>query len=154
MGYLYMTKIRLTKEFRFEMAHALWNYDGLCKNIHGHSYILQVTVMGTPCDDENDAKFGMVMDFGDLKKIVKQEIVEPMDHSIMVSDKAPVDKLLQIPQMSDRYHIMPYQPTCENLLVDFAKRISDRLPAHVQLFSLKLHETGNSFAEWYASDNA
>jgi 6-pyruvoyltetrahydropterin/6-carboxytetrahydropterin synthase len=148
-----MAKIRLTKEFRFEMAHALWNYDGLCKNIHGHSYILQVTIIGEPSSDESDPKYGMVMDFGQLKQIVEEEIVEPLDHSIIVSDKAPAEKLLQIPQMSDRYHITPYQPTCENLLVDFAQRISKRLPEHAALFSLKLHETGNSFAEWYASDN-
>jgi len=149
-----MTKIRLTKEFRFEMAHALWNYDGLCKNIHGHSYILQVTVIGKPCNDENNPKFGMVMDFGDLKKIVKEEIVEPLDHSIMLSNKASLSGLLEIPQMSERYHVMPYQPTCENLLLDFVQRVSNRLPPGIALFSLKLHETGNSFAEWYASDNA
>ena len=149
-----MTKIRLTKEFRFEMAHALWNYDGRCKNLHGHSYILQVTVIGEPCRDESNPKFGMVMDFGELKTIVKEEIVEPMDHSVVISDKAPAEQLLQLPQMTERYHIMAYQPTCENLLVDFAERISARLPRGVRLFSLRLHETGNSFAEWYASDNA
>ena len=149
-----MARIRLTKEFRFEMAHALWNYDGLCKNIHGHSYILQVTVIGEPNSNEQDPKYGMVMDFGDLKKIVKEEVVTPMDHSIVVSDKAPVQQLLQLPQMSDRYHITAYQPTCENMLIDFARRIGQRLPAKVQLFSLKLHETGHSFAEWYAADNA
>ncbi len=148
-----MSKIRLTKEFRFEMAHALWNYDGLCKNIHGHSYIFQVTVLGEPCSDESNPKYGMVMDFGDLKKIVKEEVVDPMDHSIVVSDKAPTEKLLQVPQMTERYHIVSYQPTCENLLIDFAQRIKKRLPEHISLFSLKLHETGNSYAEWYASDN-
>ena len=136
------------------MAHALWNYDGLCKNIHGHSYILQVTVIGEPCSDKNNPKYGMVMDFGDLKKIVKEEVVEPMDHSIVVSEKADAEKLLGVPQMTERYHITPYQPTCENLLVDFSERISSRLPEGISLFSLKLHETGNSFAEWYASDNA
>jgi 6-pyruvoyltetrahydropterin/6-carboxytetrahydropterin synthase len=149
-----MARIRLTKEFRFEMAHALWNYDGLCKNIHGHSYILQVTVIGEPNNDKEDPKFGMVMDFGDLKKIVKEEVVSPMDHSIVVSANAPSEQLLQLPQMSERYHITDYQPTCENMLIDFAGRIGKRLPGSVQLFSLKLHETGNSFAEWYASDNA
>lgn len=148
-----MAKIRLTKEFRFEMAHALWNYDGLCKNIHGHSYILQVTVIGEPCTDENNPRYGMVMDFGDLKKIVKEEIVEKMDHSLVLSNRADVGQLLQIPQLTDRLHIVAYQPTCENLLVDFVQRINARLPRHIKLFSLKLHETGNSFAEWYASDN-
>ncbi len=148
-----MARIRLTKEFHFEMAHALWNYDGLCKNIHGHSYILQVTVTGVPNNNDNDPKNGMVMDFGDLKKIVNEEVVSLMDHSIVVNEKAPTQLLLNLPQMSDRYHITPYQPTCENLLIDFARRIGQRLPHNVDLFSLKLHETGTSFAEWYAEDN-
>ena len=58
------TIIRLTKEFTFEAAHALEGYDGLCREIHGHSYRLFVTVKGTPCADESNPKFGMVMDFG------------------------------------------------------------------------------------------
>jgi 6-pyruvoyltetrahydropterin/6-carboxytetrahydropterin synthase len=148
-----MAKIRLTKEFRFEAAHALWNYDGLCRNIHGHSYIMAVTVIGEPSKDEHDPKLGMVMDFGDLKKIVNEEIVDRLDHSLVLYKNAPSEQLLTVPQMSERHHIVDYQPTCENMLVDFAARIKSRLPQHIQLFSIKLNETANSFAEWYASDN-
>ncbi len=148
-----MAKIRLTKEFRFEMAHALWNYDGLCKNLHGHSYILNVTVIGEPIADENNPKLGMVMDFGDLKKIVNEEIVDRLDHAVVLSKKAPSEQLLALPQMGERHEIVDYQPTCENMLVDFAERIRKRLPANIQLFSLKLNETATSYAEWYASDN-
>nr|WP_319400628.1 6-carboxytetrahydropterin synthase [uncultured Carboxylicivirga sp.] len=148
-----MAKIRLTKEFRFEMAHALWNYDGLCKNIHGHSYILAVTVIGEPITDENNVKLGMVMDFGDLKRIVNEEVVDRLDHCIVINKKAPSEQLLSLPQMSDRHELVDYQPTCENMLVDFAKRIKRRLPDTIQLFSLKLNETANSYAEWYAADN-
>ena len=79
-----MTNIRVTKEFEFEMAHALWNYDGPCKNIHGHSYRLFVTVMGIPIDDGEHAKFGMVMDFKDLKAIVHKEIIDVFDHSLLL----------------------------------------------------------------------
>lgn len=148
-----MAKIRLTKEFRFEMAHALWNYDGLCRNIHGHSYILAVTVVGEPEADPSNPKYGMVMDFGALKAIVKEEIVDRLDHAIVVSKKAPTEQLLSLPQMSERHEVVDYQPTCENMLVDFAERIQKRLPEHVDLYSLKLNETATSFAEWYASDN-
>lgn len=148
-----MSKIRLTKEFRFEMAHALWNYDGLCKNIHGHSYILQVTVIGTPITDTDNVKLGMVMDFGDLKEIVNREIVKKLDHAIVVSNRVPEAQLRQLEQMTERYFILDYQPTCENMLIDFAQRLQQNLPPYVELFSLKLHETANSFAEWYADDN-
>ena len=62
-------KIRITKQFNFETAHALYGYDGLCKNVHGHSYKLYVTVIGDPIDDTNHKKNGMLIDFSDLKKI-------------------------------------------------------------------------------------
>jgi len=148
-----MAKVRLTKQFGFEAAHSLYKYDGLCKNIHGHSYILFVTVIGDPIADENDVKNGMVMDFGDLKRIVKSEIVDVYDHSYVINKKADVSPLLQLTDMFDRHIIVDYQPTCENMVIDFADKIMKKLPAHVKLHSIKLHETANSYAEWFASDN-
>ena len=62
-----MSKIRITKQFSFEAGHALYGYDGKCKNVHGHSYQLYVTVIGTPISDTTNVKYGMVIDFGDLK---------------------------------------------------------------------------------------
>jgi len=148
-----MSKIRVTKEFDFEIAHALWNYDGPCKNIHGHSYKLFVTVTGSPIEDEMDTKNGMVIDFGDLKQIVREEIVDRLDHAIILNRKALQEVTVDMGQMFERKFIVDYQPTCENLVLDFAERIKARLPERLSLFSLKLHETGTSFAEWYASDN-
>ena len=74
-------RIRITKEFKFETGHALYGYDGLCKNVHGHSYKLSVTVVGKPIEDQSHVKFGMVMDFSDLKAIVNTLIVKPFDHA-------------------------------------------------------------------------
>lgn len=148
-----MSNIRLTKEFNFEIAHALWNYDGHCKNIHGHSYRLFVTVIGHPIQEKNSPKNGMVIDFGDLKKIVKQEIVDPMDHSVILNKQAADEKLLNSSEMFEKRYIVSFQPTCENLVVDFAEKIKARLPERLKLHSLKLHETASSFAEWYAEDN-
>jgi 6-pyruvoyltetrahydropterin/6-carboxytetrahydropterin synthase len=148
-----MNKVRITKEFRFEMAHALWNYDGLCKNIHGHSYKLYITILGEPNKDSDDPKFGMVMDFGDLKNIVNDEIVKQMDHSLVISDKSKYEQLLHTEQMFDRRHILPYQPTCENMVIDFAKRLKKLLPEKVKLQSIRLFETASSYAEWNADDN-
>ena len=149
-----MAKIRLTKEFRWEMAHALWNYDGLCKNIHGHSYILQVTVIGEPISDTSNPKLGMVMDFGDLKKIVNKLIVDTMDHSLVISEKSEHQPLMQLNEMFERRHITPYQPTCENMIADFAGKIKSMLPKDVELHSLRLYETASAWAEWFAEDNA
>lgn len=148
-----MSKIRVTKEFDFEVAHALYQYDGPCQNIHGHSYRLFVTIIGTPIAEHGNPKLGMVMDFGDLKKIVTEEIVSKLDHALILNKASlPDEQTLALPMFSRRF-IVDYQPTCENLLIDFSQRIRKRLPEGVELFSLKLHETATSFAEWYASDN-
>ena len=86
--------IRITKEFKFEMAHALHAYDGLCKNIHGHSYRLWVTVKGKVKNDHGHTKDGMVMDFGGLKEIVKPEIVDKYDHSLVLNANSPMLRLI------------------------------------------------------------
>ena len=148
-----MTKIRLTKEFRFEAAHALLKYDGLCKNIHGHSYILRITIKGSPIEDVNSPKLGMVMDFSELKKMVKNEIVDRFDHSVILNKKAAHQSFETIEDMFDRIHLFDYQPTCENMLVDFVDRIKAKIPNNVELVSVQLYETATSFAEWLAEDN-
>lgn len=149
-----MSKIRITKQFSFETGHALYGYDGKCKNVHGHSYKLSVTVIGTPITDSNNVKFGMVIDFSDLKKIVREEIVDVFDHATVFNKNTPHVELAQ--ELKTRGHhviLVDYQPTSENMVIDFAKKIQDRLPNNIQLHSLKLQETESSFAEWYASDN-
>jgi 6-pyruvoyltetrahydropterin/6-carboxytetrahydropterin synthase len=147
------SKIRVTKEFAFEMAHALWNYDGPCRNVHGHSYRLFVTLSGTPINDPENPKNGMVIDFTDLKIIVKKEIVSVFDHAVVVSNQFDKEKTEMFSTMFGNTVLVDYQPTCENLISDFALRISRHLPGEVKLHSLKLYETANSFAEWYACDN-
>ena len=149
-----MTKIRLTKEFSFEAAHALDGYDGPCREIHGHSYRLFVTVKGTPSTDPRDPKYGMVMDFGVLKRIVNEEIVSRFDHALVLRATAQGESLRKM--LCERFRnvvSVEYQPTCENMLDDFARRIARRLPCGVALHALRLHETATSYAEWLAEEN-
>lgn len=149
-----MSSIRITKQFSFETGHALYGYDGKCKNVHGHSYRLDVTVIGSPITDTTNVKFGMVIDFSDLKKIVKEEIVNVFDHATVFNKNTPHVELAK--ELADRGHnvlLVDYQPTSEMMVIDFANKIKKRLPDEIALFSLKLQETATSFAEWYASDN-
>ena len=149
-----MATIRLTKEFSFEAAHSLEGYDGACREIHGHSYRLFVTIKGEPSTDECDPKQGMVMDFGLLKRIVNEQIISQFDHAFVVRRTEQGESLRQM--LSDRYDnivMVDYQPTCENMLADFAERLLGSLPDDVELYSLRLHETATSFAEWFAEDN-
>lgn len=149
-----MNQIRITKQFSFETGHALYGYDGKCKNVHGHSYQLDVTVIGTPISDSSNVKYGMVIDFSDLKKIVKDEIVDVYDHATVFNKNTPHIELAN--ELQSRGHhvlLVDYQPTSEMMIIDFAKKIKQRLPDHIKLQALKLRETATSYAEWIASDN-
>jgi len=149
-----MDKIRITKQFDFETGHALYGYDGKCRNVHGHSYKLSVTVIGTPIEDNTDVKYGMVIDFKDLKVIVQDEIVDKFDHATVFNKNTPHVELAH--ELEKRGHsviLVDYQPTSEMMLVDFAKKINAKIPNTIKLHSLKLQETGTSYAEWFASDN-
>jgi 6-pyruvoyltetrahydropterin/6-carboxytetrahydropterin synthase len=146
--------IRLTKEFSFESAHALWGYDGKCREVHGHSYRLFVTVKGEPISDMSSPKLGMVMDFGELKAIVAREITDRLDHSFVMRRTAEAEALAVAMQSQfTNVVLVDYQPTCENMLVDFAARLKAALPVGVTLHSLRLHETATSYAEWYNDEN-
>ena len=149
-----MAKIRLTKEFSFESAHALDGYDGLCREIHGHSYRLFVTIKGEPISEEGDPKLGMVMDFGDLKRIVNREIVDRLDHSFVLRDSEQNVELREVLGAKfSKVVLVDYQPTCETMLSDFAARLQSALPVGIELHSLRLHETATSYAEWYNDEN-
>ena len=143
--------IRITKEFKFEMAHALHGYDGLCKNIHGHSYKLWVTVKGEVRNENGHVKDGMVIDFAELKEIVKPEIIDKYDHSLVLNANSPHASI----DLSafEKVFYLPYQPTSENLVMDFALKIKSKLPHDVELTKVVLSETATSFAEWNSEDN-
>ena len=149
-----MSTIRITKQFKFETGHALYGYDGKCKNVHGHSYKLSVTVSGKPIQDANNVKFGMVIDFSDLKKIVNEEIVDVFDHATVFNKNTPHVELAK--ELMDRGHdvlLVDYQPTSEMMVIDFAEKIKKRLPEKIKLHAIKLQETDSSFAEWFANEN-
>ena len=143
-------KLRLTKHFSFEMAHALPAYDGLCCNIHGHSYKLSLTIEGPTNADPSSPHCGMVVDFRKMKKAVEDAIISHFDHALVLPKDSPYK--VEGPQ---RIIYTPFQPTTENLLAYFAQLleqyfVSDNsLPPDVKLFSLRLSETESSTAELF-----
>ncbi|MCL6524132.1 MAG: 6-carboxytetrahydropterin synthase [Thermoflavifilum sp.] len=148
-----MSTIRLSKIFHFEAAHALYGYDGKCRHIHGHGYMLEVTLLGKPLHDSQHPKNGMVMDFGDLKEIVHRAIIQDFDHALLLCRQSPFHELsTTLSNYSERIVWLNYTPTCENLVIDFAQRIQALLPPHIKLHHLTLYETPTSYASWYAED--
>ncbi|MDD2584298.1 MAG: 6-carboxytetrahydropterin synthase [Bacteroidales bacterium] len=146
-----MSIIRVTKEFRFEGAHSLVNYDGKCRSIHGHSYKLLVTLKGSPQKESKEPKTGMVIDFSELKRVINKIIVDKYDHALILREDA-----LLAQEILDSYGnviITPFQPTSENLIIHFAQLLNRELPSFLELYSLRLYETTTSFVEWFAQDN-
>ena len=144
----------ITKEIEFDMAHRVQNHKSKCCNLHGHRYRVEVGVDDKVITTKDAPDEGMVIDFGDLKKIVKEQIVDIFDHATVFNQTTPhVELAAELKNRGHHVILVDYQPTSENMVIDFAKRIISRLPAGISLFSLKLQETDSSFAEWFASDN-
>lgn len=148
-----MAQVRVTKRFHFEMAHMLYKYDGICENIHGHSYNLEVTIAGKPLHQPGNPKDGMIIDFGDLKNIVKTHITERFDHSLMVNSLIPEEQVERLKKITNRLIIVGFQPTTENIVSYIAGILQQHLPPDVTLYSIRLYETVTSFAEWIVSNN-
>lgn len=148
-----MAILRLTKEFSFETAHFLEGYDGRCSQIHGHSYRLFITVKGSP-EEANSPKKGMVFDFGLLKKLVNEIIIDRFDHTLVVAENHTESELTEVLRRKfDRIEIVPYQPTCERMIEHFVELLKNSLPSNIELYSIRLHETATSYVEWNSEDN-
>jgi 6-pyruvoyltetrahydropterin/6-carboxytetrahydropterin synthase len=148
-----MPKIRITKRFRFEMAHMLHAYEGPCRNIHGHSYMLEVTLAGEPLSRPGDPRDGMIMDFAELKNMVKEHIIRRFDHALIINKLVPEEQQEMLTKISEKLLIVDFQPTTENIAVYIAGIVNEHLPKNVAIHSVRLYETVSSFAEWFASDN-
>ncbi len=144
--------LRITKSFTFEMAHALAGYDGDCRNIHGHSYKLHVTLRGLPLEELGNPKDGMVMDFSFLKRLVKAKVLDTYDHALVLNATVSPQVVAELSKHYQKVVPLPFQPTCENLLLDIVEKIQGSLPPAVELFEVKLFETATSSATWSAED--
>lgn len=133
--------ISITKIFTFETAHRISSYQGACQHIHGHSYKLHVTVTGKEIGEDD-----MLMDFKVLKQIVKEYIVDPIDHAIMLK-RNEVNRN-DFGAMDEKIFWMSSEPTAERMLEWMANQLQEVLPAKIELKRLRLFETENSFAEW------
>jgi 6-pyruvoyltetrahydropterin/6-carboxytetrahydropterin synthase len=130
----------------------LHRYDGACANIHGHSYRLEATVVGPIATDTASPKCGMIMDFGDLKRVVQTTVLDKVDHALVLNSAMKNDENVQffasLQNGFGNIVWVDYQPTNENLLQDFATRIQSELPDGITLVKLRMYETNASFAEW------
>lgn len=143
-----MSKGSVTKHIEFEAAHMLYNYEGACRNLHGHSYKMEVEVTGSKNND-----FGFILDFKILNSVLKEVIP---DHMFITNTTLPDDcperqiaSILKANGMAIREY--NFAPSAENMVENFAKEIQQKLDEKgisVEVTEVKLWETTNSHAIW------
>ena len=136
--------MKITKTFTFDSSHMLDGHDGKCQNLHGHTYLLEVSVAAPLI--KGGAKDGMVMDFADLKSVVKREIIEPFDHAFIYHGQNTRES--QIAALLEGWNMktlrLDCRTTAENMAVEMFGRLKNNgLPVS----SVKLWETPTSCAE-------
>ena len=140
-------RVRVSKRFFFELAHALSGHDGTCAGVHGHSYVLDVTLIGFPRAGTGHPKDGMVMDLADLKRIVQEAVIDRYDHTLLLHE-CEMGRIELDGTIFARTVFTPWQPTCENILLDIVARMQPLLAEEARLSAVLLKETATSWAEW------
>lgn len=147
--------MRVTKEITFDCAHMLSGHDALCKNLHGHTYKLQVGIEGTQITEGSSAD--MIIDFKDLKEAINNEVMVRFDHATIISGEgyrgAAEQKLLYLVKTFDLRHvILPRRTTAEDMALYIRQVITDYLSSHLEKYnisnvSIRLYETPTSYVE-------
>ena len=144
-------KIAITRRLEFDAGHRLPNHKSQCRNVHGHRYALEITLSAEVIHDEGASDDGMVMDFGDIKRIANENLVDLWDHSFLVyrGDKVMVDFLAAI--SGHKTIVLDVVPTAENLAqAAFAilkDAYHDRFGHTLALVRVRLYETPNCWAD-------
>ena len=138
--------LKLTKIFHFEVLYAVYGYPGACRNIHGHSYELHVTISSITNQDTYIPSPGFVMDFKEIKRIVNNTVVGKFDHKVLLS----AGFVAANPGFASMENLVIFEaePTAENMLVYIKNELSIKLPGNTRLEYLKIYETKDSYAEW------
>jgi 6-pyruvoyltetrahydropterin/6-carboxytetrahydropterin synthase len=143
--------VSATKRFEFDAAHRLPNHQGLCRNIHGHRYALEVTVRGDLATVSGASDEGMVVDFHDLKKIVAEEIVAPWDHALLLYKEDPILRDSKVFE-GQKLVLMSGVPTAENMAVEIHQKLSNAFRVFdnnrpIALEKIRLYETPTSWVD-------
>lgn len=149
-----MSEVNVTKEITFDCAHMLSGHDALCKNLHGHTYKVLVTVTGTLI--EEGPSMGMVVDFKFLKKVMQEVIMHDFDHAVIFSsaeyrNTAEEELYAWAVNYGMRHTVMNTRTTAENMSLYFSQRIKECLIDNLNFNNIKgvavqVYETPTSYA--------
>lgn len=144
--------MQITRRLEFDAGHRIPNHTSQCKHFHGHRYAIEITLSGKVITIEGASEQGMVMDFSDVKRIAKQQVVDVWDHAFLVyyGDRVVLDFLRTLPD--HKTVVLNVVPTAENLakvafdLLDNA--YTDVFKNDLRLERVRLYETPNNWADY------
>ena len=143
--------MQITCRLEFDSGHRIPQHQSQCQHLHGHRYALEITLSGDIIETEGSPQQGMVMDFSDVKKIARREVVDVWDHAFLVyqDDRVVLDFLRSIP--GHKTVVLARVPTAENLAVAafhiLDQAYQDCYGNHLRLERVRLYETPNSWAD-------
>ncbi|HWJ93684.1 MAG TPA: 6-carboxytetrahydropterin synthase QueD, partial [Telluria sp.] len=139
--------LTITRKLEFDAGHRIPDHKSQCRNLHGHRYTLEITLVGEVIDAEGNSDNGMIMDFSDVKVLAKQHLVDVWDHAFLVYEKDDKVREFLASLPGHKTVIIDRIPTVENLAqVAFGilKNVfTDRYGTGLRLHKLVLHETPN-----------
>ncbi|SET55384.1 6-pyruvoyltetrahydropterin/6-carboxytetrahydropterin synthase [Nitrosomonas marina] len=141
----------ITRKLEFDAGHRISTHNSQCRHLHGHRYVIEITLSGSIISEKGNAQQGMVMDFSEVKRIASEVLVDKWDHAFLVySGDTPVMQFLQ--SLEDhKTVVLDVQPTAENLAVIAFDILNaayqDNYGNHLQLEHVRLYETPNCWAD-------
>lgn len=143
--------LTITRKLEFDAGHRIPDHKSQCRNLHGHRYVLQITLSGEAVRREGQSDNGMIMDFSDVKSLAKEHLVDLWDHAFLVHENDVAVKRFLDSMPDHKTVVLRRVPTVENLAAeafDILKPVfRDRYGKHLRLSRLTLYETPNCWAE-------
>lgn len=143
--------MQITTRLEFDAGHRIPDHKSQCRNLHGHRYVMEITLSGDIISEEKSSENGMVMDFSDVKRIARESVVELWDHAFLVfkQDTTVLDFLNSLPD--HKTVVFPTVPTAENMAAEAFKILKGQYKSiygnHLKLERVRLYETPNSWAD-------
>jgi len=143
--------LTITCKLEFDAGHRIPDHKSQCRNLHGHRYTLEITLVGAVIEQEGSSDHGMIMDFSDVKALAKQHLVDVWDHAFLVYEKDDAVRSFLHTLVDHKTVVIDRIPTVENLVrtaFDQLKAVyHDRYGTGLRLHKLVMHETPNCWAE-------